>query len=171
MFTFLCSLSFSSINLHVQVHFMRNSFDEKSTVGTGWILNRMPGVVLMKKSFKPVILLSKALALWLHAVHILHHTGEQAIYYIYVSRWKRYYIILEDQPSWLPQPPSWPFPIQLSSQLKSGSTSIEVVTGYKPRKDEIGTFFEMAWCVCFLTNITRASAVSRTSILMVMRGR
>ena len=82
---------------------------------------------------------------------------------------KKLLIILVDQPSWLPQPPSWPFPIQLSSQLKSGS--IELVTEYKPRKDEIGTFFEMAWCVCFLTNITRASAVSRASILMAMGGR
>ena len=82
---------------------------------------------------------------------------------------KNYYIILVDQPSWLPQLPSWPFPIQLSSQLKSGS--IELVTEYKPRKDEIGTFLTKHGMYVFLTNITRASAVSRASILMVMRGR
>ena len=167
MFIFLCSLSFSSINLHVQVHLVRKRFDEKSTVDTDWILNGTSGIVLMKKSFKPVILLSKALALWLHAVHILHHTGEQAIYYIYVSRWKRYYIILLDQPSWLPQPPSWPFPIQLSSQLKSGS--FELVTGYKPGKR--WNFLTWHGMYLFLTNITRTSAVSRASILMAMRGR
>ena len=44
---------------------MRKSFDEKRIVAvdTDWILNGTPGIVLMKNSFKPVILLSKALAL------------------------------------------------------------------------------------------------------------